>query len=171
MASGDVQLSARYEWTVNGQKYFPRGTNYASSAVVDASHTGPASPGRQSDPHGNLNLVRVYAHVEPPQFYNLMDWAGILVWQDFPLIWGYADTQAFADSARSQLGQMITQLYNHPSIVVWCMHAASPWATSSIGSQVSNDDALQNKRLDETLQTAREKPGPYPLHPSEFRHW
>ena len=47
--------------------------------MVDASHTELLLQDADLIRTANLNLVRVYAHVEPPQFYNLMDWAGILV--------------------------------------------------------------------------------------------
>ena len=38
----------------------------------------------------NLDLVRLQAHVSRPELYDAADAAGMLLWQDFPLQWGYA---------------------------------------------------------------------------------
>ena len=38
----------------------------------------------------NLDLLRLHAHVSRPELYDAADAAGLLVWQDFPLQWGYA---------------------------------------------------------------------------------
>ena len=38
----------------------------------------------------NLDLLRLHAHVSRPELYDAADDAGLLLWQDFPLQWGYA---------------------------------------------------------------------------------
>ena len=70
----------------------------------------------------NLNLLHVHAHVLPPEFHKVCDRAGMLVWQDFPLQWGYSDELEFRADAVRQMRAMITGLYNHPSIIAWCCH-------------------------------------------------
>ena len=111
----------------------------------------------------NLNFIRVQAHVEPAAFYAAADELGLLVWQDFPLQWGYSDAPAFVDQAQSQLRDMIELLYNHPSIVVWCMHNEPPWDTPALASHMDEYDRRQNKRLDELLYDEARK-----LDPTRF---
>jgi beta-galactosidase/beta-glucuronidase len=42
----------------------------------------------------NINSIRVHAHIEAEEFYRLCDEMGLLVWQDFPLQWGYTAISA-----------------------------------------------------------------------------
>src|SRR5690606_36036238 len=67
-----------------------------------------------------LDMVRVHAHVTRPEVYAAADEAGLLVWQDFPLQWGYART--VRRQARRQAREMVDLLGHHPSIAVWCGH-------------------------------------------------
>ena len=67
-----------------------------------------------------LNTIRVHGHVAPPQLYRAADRLGVLVWQDFPLQWGYA--RGVRAAAERQAVQMVDLLAHHPSIVVWCGH-------------------------------------------------
>jgi beta-mannosidase len=68
----------------------------------------------------NLDLLRVHAHVTRPEFYDAADERGLLLWQDFPLQWGYA--RGVRKQAVRQARRMVDLLGNHPSIVVWCAH-------------------------------------------------
>ncbi len=68
----------------------------------------------------NFNILRVHAHIEKPEFYRQADRTGILLWQDFALQWGY--DKKILPEAVFQAGEMVKTLYNHPSIVLWCMH-------------------------------------------------
>jgi beta-mannosidase len=67
-----------------------------------------------------MNMLRVHAHVEQPLFYEIADEAGVLLWQDFPLQWLYR--KDVLQEACQQAQQMVGLLYNHPSVVIWCMH-------------------------------------------------
>jgi beta-mannosidase len=89
----------------------------------------------------------VHAHLERPEFYDLADELGIMVWQDFPLQWGYTDSRAFHEEARSQAEDMIRQYGDHPSIVLWCMHNESPHAMEWMQKRAAD----QNRALDEEL--------------------
>jgi beta-mannosidase len=110
-----------YIMLLNGQKLFLRGSNYAPGDYRLAS----MNPERYEkdislaiDAH--LNILRVHAHVEKAEFYEAADKAGILIWQDFPLQWGY--DKKILPEAMHQSGKMIKHLFNHPSVAIWCMH-------------------------------------------------
>ncbi len=68
----------------------------------------------------NLDLLRVHAHVTRPEFYDAADAAGLLLWQDFPLQWGYG--RGARKQATRQAREMVNQLGHHPSIAMWCAH-------------------------------------------------
>jgi len=106
---------------LNEQRIFLRGSNYAPSdyqiAKVSSEHYKKDLELAKS---ANLNLLRVHAHIEKPEFYELADRMGILLWQDFPLQWSY--DKKILPEALFQMEKMIARLYNHPSIIIWCLH-------------------------------------------------
>jgi beta-mannosidase len=169
-----VTVDDGYHWTVNGEPYFPRGTNYIASqwlaetlfpqAAVGPAHPFPPPPGlpETGEPwferdvrllrEANLNLVRVHAHVLPGRFHDACDRAGILVWQDFPFQWGYRDDPDFRDEAERQARAMVEGLYNHPSIAMWCVHNESPWDAEWMAGEAGGSyDPDHNRALDARL--------------------
>jgi beta-mannosidase len=52
--------------------------------------------------------------------YDAADAAGMLLWQDFPLQWGYA--RSIRKQAQRQAREMVAMLAHHPSVAVWCGH-------------------------------------------------
>ena len=106
---------------LNGARMFIKGNNYPPGDTRIASMT------REKYEHDlrlavecNMNMLRVHAHVEQPAFYEAANAAGILLWQDFPMQWMYS--HAILPEARKQAADMVRLLYNHPSVVLWCMH-------------------------------------------------
>jgi beta-mannosidase len=76
---------------------------------------------------------------------------GFLVWQDFPLQWGYTDAPEFVTEATKQANDMVTMLYNHPSIFVWSIHNEPPWDSSWMKYKYPDYNPNQNRLLDETI--------------------
>ena len=170
-----VTVDEAYRWTVNGRPYFLRGTNYIATQWlaealfpdVAADRRHPFPPPANVSPltgetwferdvrlmrEANLNLVRVHAHVLPGEFHDACDRAGILVWQDFPFQWGYRDDPEFHAEAERQARAMVEQLYNHPSIIVWCMHNESPWDAEWMAGEAGGSfDPDHNRALDQRL--------------------
>ncbi len=141
-------------WRINGRRTFLRGTNYISTQWLSEM-----TPERFASDVGlmkaaNVNAVRVHAHVEPPAFYQACDEAGLLVWQDFPLQWGYTDEPAFAAEAVRQAVAMVDVLFNHPSIIVWSLHNEPPWDADWMRYRYPDYDPQQNRSLDERLRAA-----------------
>ncbi len=69
-----------------------------------------------------FNLSRKHARIEPQRWYYWADTLGVLVWQDMPQMFG-GEGGTLSDEAKRQfkteLGEMIAELGNHPSIIVW----------------------------------------------------
>ncbi|MDX1415130.1 MAG: glycoside hydrolase family 2 TIM barrel-domain containing protein [Candidatus Promineifilaceae bacterium] len=173
-----VAVDDQYRWRINGQSYFPRGSNYIASqwlaetlfpaVAAHANHPFKNGRGGSSDDDeswferdvrlmraANLNMIRVHAHVLPPEFHTACDRAGLLVWQDFPFQWGYSDASEFHEEAERQLRAMIALLFNHPSIVSWCIHNESPWDADWMAEEAGGSyEPGHNRTLDERLYEA-----------------
>lgn len=81
-----------------------------------------------------FNMIRKHMKVEPDRWYYYCDSIGLLVWQDMPSV-GRSDERwapriwrnlpdgtqpaAVEDHFRAEWGEIIGQLYSHPSVVVW----------------------------------------------------
>lgn len=106
---------------LNGVRLFIKGNNYAPGDTRIATMT-PAryAEDLQLAQACHMNMLRVHAHIEHPAFYGCADEAGVLLWQDFPLQWMYR--REVLPEARRQARLMVRQLYNHPAVVIWCMH-------------------------------------------------
>jgi beta-mannosidase len=140
---------------LNGQRIYPRGSNYIATQWLSLADRAFYERDLRMMIDANLNSVRVHAHLERPEFYDLADELGVMVWQDFPLQWGYTDMPAFHAEAQRQAEDMIRQYHDHPSILVWCMHNESPHAMTWMkhkteGQNLALDDALAalGRRLD-----------------------
>jgi len=74
-----------------------------------------------------FNAARKHVKVENDRWYYWCDKLGHLVWQDFPSAFGQVtkgtpdNTRPKSDSDQMELEmeRMVSQLFNHPSIVVW----------------------------------------------------
>ncbi|HEX5616410.1 MAG TPA: glycoside hydrolase family 2 TIM barrel-domain containing protein [Acidimicrobiia bacterium] len=106
---------------VNGERMFLKGTNLAPTraALGDATADELARDITLAA-DANLDFVRVHGHVTRPELYDAADEQGMLVWQDFPLQWGYA--RSVRKQAVRQARAMVDLLGHHPSIVQWCAH-------------------------------------------------
>jgi beta-mannosidase len=106
---------------LNGVRFMVKGSNYAPGDMRIATMT----PERCEQDvrlarECHMNFLRVHAHVDHPALYDAADAAGILLWQDFPMQWLYRPI--VLPEARRQASAMVHLLYNHPSVVAWCMH-------------------------------------------------
>jgi beta-mannosidase len=106
--------------TVNGERLFLKGANCGPTrrAIADCTADELAWDVNLARDAG-LDLMRVHAHISRPELYNAADRAGMLVWQDLPLQWGYGQVRR---QAVTQARQAVAQLGHHPSIALWCGH-------------------------------------------------
>lgn len=64
-----------------------------------------------------FNMTRKHVKVEPARWYHWADRLGLLVWQDMPS--GRAGDAEGRRQFEAELGEMVRELGNHPSIVLW----------------------------------------------------
>ncbi len=107
--------------SVNGERLFVKGANAGPTRQA----LGEASPEElrrdvELARDTGLDLLRVHAHVSRPELYEAADEAGLLLWQDMPLQWGYA--RGVRPQAIRQARAAVEQLGHHPSVALWCGH-------------------------------------------------
>ena len=110
-----------WQLSVNGERMFPMGSNHGPTRMALAEATGPdliRDVNLAVD--ANLDLLRIHAHVTRLELYDAADAAGLLLWQDLPLQWGYA--RGTRKEAVRQAREMVDLLGHHPSIAIWCGH-------------------------------------------------
>ncbi len=79
------------------------------------------------------------AHYQHAQyFYDLCDERGLVIWAEIPYISKHMP--AGRENTISQMKELITQNYNHPSIVVWGL-------SNEISIGGSDEDLLENHRI------------------------
>lgn len=106
---------------VNGERLFLKGTNLAPTRQALAEAT-PEELRRDVElaKQAGLDLLRVHAHISRPELYEAADEAGLVIWQDLPLQWGYA--RSVRKQAVRQAAAAVRLLGHHPSVAVWCGH-------------------------------------------------
>ena len=158
-------------WLLNGRRMFVRGTNYIATQWLSEMTDQKYQRDIDLIKKANINAVRVHGHITAQPFYELCDRAGLLIWQDFPLQWGYRDDPEFAAEALSQAKDMIALLYNHPSIVAWSLHNEPPWDAEWMKGTYQHYNPEQNKFLDEFLYShLKGTDSSRYLHPASSTH-
>ena len=144
--SGIRQLTKEgINWYLNGKRLFLRGTNMIPTQFLSEYTPELIMKDIKMMREANLNMMRIHAHVNREELYAGFDAAGIMVWQDFALIWGYETTDKFMENAARQIKEMIDMHYNRPSITVWCCH---------------NEPFVNEKQLDPVLYNAARSADP-----------
>jgi beta-mannosidase len=115
-----VQLD---DWifAINGERLHLKGSNHGPTRHALAEAT-PEELARdvQLAKDAGLDLLRIHAHVTRPELYDAADEAGLLLWQDLPLQWGYS--RAVRQQAVAQADAAVRLLGHHPSVAIWCGH-------------------------------------------------
>ena len=82
--------------------------------------------------------IRLAHYQHDRYFYDLCDEKGLVIWAEIPYISRHMPTGR--ENTISQMKELITQNYNHPSIVVWGL-------SNEISIAGSDDDLLENHRI------------------------
>lgn len=64
------------------------------------------------------NFVRLAHYQQDPVVLDMCDSLGLLVWEEIPVVTSVGK-EKFKENAKVMLREMITQHYNHPSIIIW----------------------------------------------------
>ena len=117
-----VPTNGRATIYLNGRPYFQKGVT-GHGMWPDGLYTPPSEEAMRSDltvaQLTGFNMIRKPAKVEPELWYYLCDAIGLLVWQEMPA--GNNDHSSSTAQFDAELGAVVRQLSNHPSIVCWVL--------------------------------------------------
>ncbi len=107
--------------SVNGERLFLKGANQGPTRFA----LGEATPAQLIEDvelakEAGLDFLRLHAHIARPEVYEAADAAGLLLWQDLPLQWGYH--RSVRAQARRQAREAVDLLAHHASVFTWCGH-------------------------------------------------
>jgi beta-mannosidase len=106
---------------VNGERLFLKGSNQGPTRMALGEATADElRRDVELAVDAGLDLLRVHGHISRPELYDAADEAGLLLWQDMPLQWGYA--RGVRRQAVRQARAAVDLLGHHPSIALWCGH-------------------------------------------------
>lgn len=74
-----------------------------------------------------VNFIRLGHYQQSEIILNLCDSLGILVWEEIPWCRGGLGGKTYRDQARRMLRNMISQHYNHPSVIIWGLGNENDW--------------------------------------------
>lgn len=66
-----------------------------------------------------VNFLRIAHYPQDEALLEMCDREGMLVWEEIPVIDYLPDNEAYSENAEINLKEMISQHYNHPSIILW----------------------------------------------------
>ncbi|MEE0946408.1 MAG: glycoside hydrolase family 2 TIM barrel-domain containing protein [Acutalibacteraceae bacterium] len=118
----DDDGNGKFEFEVNGNKMFARGTNWVPLDPFHSRDLERMPMALKLLDESNCNMVRCWGGnvYEDDAFYNFCDEHGIAVWQDFGMACCmYPQGDEFASQIRNEAEKIIKRLRNHPSIAVW----------------------------------------------------
>ena len=108
---------------VNGRRIFAKGSNWIPPRLFAGEITTEIFAELiDLAVRANFNCLRIWGGgiVNPPEFYELCDEAGLLVIQEFPLACNdYPDDPDYLDVLDQESRSIITRLRHHASLAVW----------------------------------------------------
>ena len=121
---------------INGQKVFCKGADW----IPADSFLPRVTRERYSEllteaVQANMNMLRVWGGgiYEQPDFYQLCDELGLMIWQDFMFACGeYPEETSFWNVIEKEATEVLLRLRNHPCIVLWCGNNENHWQYQNI---------------------------------------
>lgn len=107
--------------SVNGERIFLKGANLMPTSARPANATTEmVRADLDAAVDLGLDALRVHGHIADRSLYDAADELGVLLLQDFPLLWGHA--RSVRQQAVEQARAAVDSLGHHPSIAMWTAH-------------------------------------------------
>lgn len=123
MLPNDDKRLGQYNWTfaVNGRRIFAQGANWVPVDSLFRTERWRYERLIRLARDAGMTMFRVWGGgiVETPEFYDLCDEYGILVWQDFWLANDEYSNLSVAE-ARGNARDAVRLIRGHPSLALWC---------------------------------------------------
>src|SRR5205085_4538958 len=107
-----------WKFYLNGKRMFIRGTNFYYHLFQSEVRRSDYERDYKLLRAMNINMIRLHCNFSNPEFYELADETGVLVWQDFLEAW-YPEDRAFSLKAARLYDPLIKYVRNHPSAAIW----------------------------------------------------
>jgi beta-mannosidase len=107
-----------WTWYLNRRRMFIRGTNYYYHLFLSEMNRAAYERDLGLMLQMNVNLIRLHCHFSNPEFYDVADELGVLVWQDYLEAW-YPEDRAFSLHAAALYDPLIRYVRNHPCVASW----------------------------------------------------
>ncbi len=120
-----------WKFYLNGRRMFVRGTNSYYNLFQSEMRRADYERDLGLLKAMNVNMIRLHCHFNNPDYYDLADELGILIWQDYLEAW-YPEDRDFALKAAGLYDPHIRLVRNHPSVAIWA---------------TSDEESLENYRV------------------------
>lgn len=107
-----------WKFYLNGKRMYIRGTNSYYYLFQSDMHREQYERDFRLMREMNINMIRLHCHFSNPDFYDLADEMGILIWQDYLEAW-YPEDRDFSLKAARLYDPLIRYVRNHPSVAIW----------------------------------------------------
>ena len=114
---------------LNGKRLLIRGTHrHEEQAGVGAAMSNEQhSADMKSIKNMGANFVRLAHYPQDPEVYKACDELGLLVWDELPWCRGGIGGELWQTNTKNMLAEIISQNYNHPSIIIWSLGNEMNW--------------------------------------------
>lgn len=107
-----------WNFYLNRRRLFIRGTNYYYHLFLSEMDRAKYERDLGLMLGMNVNMIRLHCHFTNPEFYDLADEKGVLLWQDFLEAW-YPHDRGFSLRAAALYDNHVRYVRNHPSVALW----------------------------------------------------
>ncbi|MDX2041513.1 MAG: glycoside hydrolase family 2 TIM barrel-domain containing protein [Acidobacteriota bacterium] len=107
-----------WKFYLNGKRLFIRGTNFYYNLFQSEVRRADYERDFKLMLGLNINMIRLHCNFSNPEFYDLADESGVLIFQDF-LEAAYPEDRDFSLKAARLYDPLIRYVRNHPSIALW----------------------------------------------------
>lgn len=107
-----------WNFYLNRRKLYIRGTNYYYHLFLSEMDRRKYERDMDLMLGMNVNMIRLHCHFTNPEFYDLADERGVLLWQDFLEAW-YPHDRGFSLRSAALYDNHIRYVRNRPSVALW----------------------------------------------------